>query len=169
MAFADVDAVAEALRRRGGRLTAPRRRVIEALFAAEGPIAAERIAQGRALELTSVYRTLESLEQMGVVAHVHLGHGPGLYGLTGGTEREYLVCERCNAVKSVPATQLDAVRAQIAVAFGYRARFGHFPIVGLCPACAAGDPHGHPGLHTHEHSHGDFVHAHPHAGHDHAH
>lgn len=138
--FHDVEDVAAALRRRGGRLTAPRRMVLEALFAASGPVSAEQVATGPVqLELTSVYRALETLEQLGVVRHVHLGHGPGLYSLIGEAEREYLVCERCDRVTAVPADELDPLRAQIERDFGYRARFSHFPIVGLCAECAASD------------------------------
>jgi Fur family ferric uptake transcriptional regulator len=136
--FADADDVAAALRRAGSRLTAPRRLVLEALFAADGPVSAEQLADGPVrLELTSVYRALETLEQLGVVRHVHFGHGPGLYSLIGDAEREYLVCERCDRVTAVRAGELDGVRAEIERGFGYRARFSHFPIVGLCADCAA--------------------------------
>jgi Fur family transcriptional regulator, ferric uptake regulator len=138
----DVAAAAAALRERGGRLSQPRRQVLEALFVADGPVSAERLAQGldgrtTPFELTSVYRSLEYLEELGLVRHVHLGHGPGLYALTGAHEREYLVCERCDRVTAVEAASLDPIRAQIRDAFGYEARFSHFPIVGLCASCAA--------------------------------
>ena len=102
------------------------------------PVSAEHIARhGGGLQLTSVYRALESLEEIGIVRHVHLGHGPGLYALTGGDEREYLTCERCERVTAVSASELDGVRGAIEAGFGYRARFTHFPIVGLCADCAA--------------------------------
>ena len=135
LAYEDIEDVARALREAGGRFSAARRRVLEALFAADAPLPADAVAPG--LDRASVYRALEYLEELGVVRHVHLGHGPGLYALTGGAEREYLVCERCNRVEAVDAEQLDGVRRQIARDFGYRARFSHFPIVGLCADCAA--------------------------------
>ena len=186
LAVADVADAAAALRERGGRLSRPRRDVLEALFSADGPVSAEYLSRGRdgrgtRLELTTVYRALEHLEELGVVRHVHLGHGPGLYGLVGEEEREYLMCERCDRVTSVDAGRLDAVRAQIRAAFGYEARFSHFPIVGLCAVCAKREHqsvhHGNPDehaheahthehsheAHTHEHSHGDHLHAHTHA------
>jgi Fur family ferric uptake transcriptional regulator len=84
-----------------------------------------------------VYRNLETLEQVGIVRHVHFGHGPGLYQLVTGAELEYLACESCSAVRVVPARDLDGVREAIRHAFGFEARFGHFPIVGLCPECGA--------------------------------
>jgi len=48
---------------------------------------AERIATGARLDLTSVYSNLEALEQHGLVRHVPLGHGPGLYALVSHGER----------------------------------------------------------------------------------
>ena len=52
-------------------------------------------------------------------------------------EREYLTCERCADYRALPTQELDAVRGLIEHQFGYRASFIHFPIVGLCPSCAA--------------------------------
>lgn len=100
-----------------------------------------------------------------MVRHVHVGHGPGLYALEDGTEREYLVCERCNRVDTVDAKKLQRARAEIRKQFGYEARFSHFPIVGLCERCAgeaSGDaPRAEDG-HVHEHSHGGYIHTHGH-------
>ncbi len=185
---ADVAAAAAALRRRGGRLSQPRRQVLEGLFAAEGPVSAEHLARGLGgrttpVELTSVYRALEHLEELGLVRHVHLGHGPGLYALAGVREREYLACERCDRVTGVDAALLDPIREQIYDTFGYRAHFSHFPIVGLCASCASNDEpahsraqggamtdeHAHARPHSHEHTHGGLTHSHPHTGHDHEH
>ena len=132
--------VAAALRERGGRLTTPRRLVLQALFATDDLVPAERIAAGTdtgiPLDLTSVYRNLERLEQLGVVRHIHVGHGPGVYGLLSHGEREYLVCEACGKVTPADAEQLDRVRAVIREQFGYEARFTHFPIHGRCADCA---------------------------------
>jgi Fur family ferric uptake transcriptional regulator len=132
--FRSLEEVEAAVRRDGGRLTRPRRQVLEALFAAEGLASAEQIA-GHEIELTSVYRNLERLEELGVVRHVHLGHGPGLYGLVGDGEREYLVCEACGQVTVAEPGRLDRAREAIRETLGFDARFTHFPIHGLCSAC----------------------------------
>jgi Fur family transcriptional regulator, ferric uptake regulator len=133
------DAVA-LLRERGFRLSTSRRLVLEALFATDQPVTAEHIATRLKLDLTSVYRNLEVLEQQGLVRHVHLGHGPGLYALVAHGEREYLYCERCHAVTAVAPEELAAVRDQIRDRFGYEVRFTHFPITGRCAACGVNPP-----------------------------
>ncbi len=176
LVFSDLAQAIDALRERGLRLTTPRRLVLEALFAADGPISAERISTTLRLDLTSVYRNLETLEHHGLARHVHLGHGPGLYALVGRGEREFIACERCGAVLTLTPDQLGPVRSQIRQLWGYEAHFTHFAIVGLCPVCAADQPPTAPGGrppsdpdrrdepdHRHEHSHSDRIHSHPHS------
>lgn len=141
LSASNVEAAVAALRERGLRVSAARRLVLEALYGAEGPLSAERISEGLEgrlprSDLASVYRNLETLEEVGLVRHVHLGHGPGLYALAA-PEHEYLVCESCHAVRSVAREELDGIRAQVREQFGYEARFTHFPLVGLCPDCIA--------------------------------
>jgi Fur family ferric uptake transcriptional regulator len=141
VAVGDLEDAARAVRDAGGRLTAPRRAVLEALLAADHPVSAEQIADGLggrlpATEQVSVYRNLDWLEEIGIVRHVHVGHGAGLYHLASVGEHEYLVCERCAAVTSIDAAQLSRVRAEIKKVAGFHAHFDHFPIHGLCPVCA---------------------------------
>jgi len=136
-----LDEAVAALRERGIRVTAARRLVLQGLFAAGGPVSAERLASGvdgavPPSDLASVYRNLEALERVGLVRHVHLGHGPGLYTRAGQDAREYLVCERCGDIQVVDAARLDEVRDIIRQTFGFEARFSHFPIAGLCARCA---------------------------------
>jgi Fur family ferric uptake transcriptional regulator len=130
------------MRKRGLRVTAARRLVLEALMAADGPMSAEQISEGiggrvPSSDIASVYRNLQAFHDIGIVRHVHLGHGPGLHALAVSGEREYLTCERCADFLAVAPQELDAARELIERRFGYRASFTHFPIVGLCPACAA--------------------------------
>jgi len=141
-AVEDLSSAMAVMRGRGLRVSAARRLVLEALLAADGPMSAEQIAEGiggrvPSSDIGSVYRNLQALEDIGVVRHVHLGHGPGLHALAVTGEREYLTCERCADYRAVPPQELDAVRDLIQRQFGYRASFIHFPIVGLCEGCAA--------------------------------
>jgi Fur family ferric uptake transcriptional regulator len=184
----DLDGAVRALREAGLRLSTARRLVLEALFAAEGPVSAVHLAQTISVEESSVYRNLELLEGHGLIRHVHLGHGPGLYVLVAPEDAEYLYCSRCAKVTAVAPDRLATVRDEIRRQFGYETRFTHFAIVGLCQQCAgmtrltttsdtrsggaADDHRGHrhaeppavagPAADEHLHSHGDFVHSHPH-------
>src|SRR5260221_5765205 len=86
--FDDMEGALGILREQRLRVSSARRLVLQSLFAADGPASAEAIASrtGLALDLASVYRNLETLERVGIVRHVHLGHGPGLYALAGARE-----------------------------------------------------------------------------------
>jgi Fur family ferric uptake transcriptional regulator len=137
----DLTTAVAALRDRGMRVSAARRLVLEALYAAPAPITAVEIAEGLAgrlprSDLASVYRNLDTLEEVGLVRHFHLGHGPGLYAPAGIGEREYLVCESCQAVVAVEPEAMEPVRTAVAERFGYVVGFSHFPMLGRCPKCA---------------------------------
>jgi Fur family ferric uptake transcriptional regulator len=139
--------VADALavvRAHGLRLTRARRLVLEALFAVDRPVRAEEIAAGPdgllpASDLASVYRNLEALERIGLVRHIHFGHGAGLYELARAQRYEYALCERCRTVTAVAAAELDPVRRLLEQQLGIEPHFTHFPIVGLCRGCRRAD------------------------------
>jgi len=142
---ADSEQAMSMLREQGMRVSAARRLVIEALFAAPGPVSAEQIASGLGGELlpsdlTSVYRNLEALERVGLVRHFHAGHGPGLYTLASRVGQDHLACQVCGSVETVPAAELEPARALIRERFGFIASFDHFPIVGTCRRCAGRRP-----------------------------
>lgn len=163
--FETLEGAVTAMRERGLRLSTPRRLILEDLFGADGPVSAEYLARRLHLDVASVYRNLETMERHGLVRHVHLGHGPGLYVLVGRGEREHLYCESCGAVRTVEPEELDSLRDVVRERFGFHVRFTHFPLVGLCPRCAGESAHDHPDAagSGHQHSHGDHVHSHPHA------
>jgi len=140
IAAPDVEATLAAVRGHGLRVSSARRLIVEALFAADGPVSAIDIADGLGgrlphVDAASVYGNLETFERLGLVTHVHVGHGPGLYALADRIGRHYVCCEGCGALHAVPASVLAAVRQAIRDATGYDARFTHFPIMGLCPGC----------------------------------
>lgn len=169
--FTDMESALAILREGNGRVSTSRRAILETLAEAGRPISPQQIATagGQALDLASTYRSLEHLEGLGLVRHVHLGHSPGLYELAEPVDREYAVCDACGATVSFDPTLLDAARQQIEQALGYRARFSHFPIVGLCADCRAAraddDAEEDEAL---EHSHDGYSHSHSHE-HDHPH
>jgi Fe2+ or Zn2+ uptake regulation protein len=139
-----------ALRARGLRLSTARRLLVQALYEADRPLSAEELAgEG---DVASAYRNLEVLEELGLVRHVHLGHGPGRYQ-PASARHEFVVCERCGAFQTLAPRAAGYLRAAVHAATGYRARFTHSPLAGLCPACSADHDHQrHQGRTSHAHS-----------------
>jgi Fur family transcriptional regulator, ferric uptake regulator len=140
LAAQSVENAVDLLRTKGLRVSSARRLVIEALFAADRPLTAEEIAAGLegwlpSSDLASVYRNLDTLEELGLVRHFHVGHGTGRYALASAGELEFVTCDRCGAFEAVPTGRLDAARELIERETGYRAWFSHFPIVGTCASC----------------------------------
>jgi len=134
-----------ALRTRGMRVSGTRRALLRSLYAAAAPRTAEELAGG--LDMASVYRNLDALEQVGLVRHVHVGHGPGRYALATARDHGFAACEACGRHVPLPAETLAAVRAAVRSATGYVSDFTHFPITGRCPEClphARKEHHAHP-------------------------
>ena len=144
LAPASIPAAITTLRVRGLRVSAARRLVLEALFAADAPASAEQLADGVGgrvprSDVASTYRNLETLEALGLVRHMHLGHGPGRYE-PAGRQDELAACERCGACAVLPRDTAAAIRSAVRDAVGFEPFFHHFPLAGLCPACASARP-----------------------------
>jgi Fur family transcriptional regulator, ferric uptake regulator len=134
-----VERALDQLRAAGGRVTEPRRAVLRALVEA-GPhpdadtIAAVARRYDSNVHLATVYRTLDLLQDMGVIAHVHLGHGRSTFHLAGEVHH-HAVCEICSAVIEVPHGHLDALAQALESDHGFVADTHHFAIVGRCRDC----------------------------------
>jgi len=126
------------VRAAGLRMGAARRQVIEVLDALDGPVTAEDVAARLPdVHVSSVYRSLNVLEELGVVRHVHLAHGPARYELTDVADRvRHLVCEQCGRDVVVPSALFDDLRATIEREYGFVMDSGHFAIPGRCHDCA---------------------------------
>jgi Fe2+ or Zn2+ uptake regulation protein len=134
-----VEAVLQLVRAQGGRVTAFRRELLRCLF--EGPshrtaeeLANEILERSPDVHLSTVYRNLEELERLGVIAHSHLGHGPATYQLASGAHGHF-VCEECGATYEAP----DEIFADLADVASLRYGFGidphHFAVLGHCVKC----------------------------------
>src|ERR671924_1995221 len=130
------DAVEEILARftaAGGRRTASRQAIVEAVVGAGGHVTAEQIAstvQARfpSVNLSTVYRTLEALEELRGVDHVHPGHGRAVYHLTD-EAHQHLFCEHCEQVEELPIAKLRPLFALLEREYGFEVDRRHFAIV----------------------------------------
>lgn len=136
-----VDDILLRLSNAGGRVTGPRRAVIEALVSADDHPTADDLAErvsgiNPSVHKSTVYRTLDALAELGLVEHVHLGHGRAVYHLAGNADL-HLLCDRCGTVAHIGPDVLDPSRDAIEVATGFVLEAGHFALPGLCATCAA--------------------------------
>jgi len=128
-----------------------RKQVLEAIVAARRPLSAEDIATlVPEVHVSSVYRALAALEEEGVVAHVHLGHGPSLYRLTDDASDEgHVVCEVCGHHVAVPQEVFAGLAGELRERYGFELDISHFAVVGRCQRCADAAPsHHHPPPHA---------------------
>jgi Fur family ferric uptake transcriptional regulator len=140
LAPASIPAAITTLRVRGLRVSAARRLVLEALYAADGPVTAEAIAAGLGgrfppSDLASVYRNLDTLEEIGLVRHFHVAHGAGRYALASQHQAGYVACEDCGAHRPLDPATVAQIAAVLRHACGYDPQLVHFPMVGRCPGC----------------------------------
>ncbi len=128
------------LRAQGGRVTTCRRAILEAFLGLDGHVTAEaltarvQVAQPDVHEST-VYRFLDELERLGVVDHVHLGHGPAVYHLATDTHH-HLVCDGCGTVVEVPEELFADLRGRLQAELGFSLQPRHFAATGRCSACS---------------------------------
>ena len=128
------------LRARGGRVTTRRRAILETFLGIGGHITAEVLtarvqASQPDVHESTVYRFLDELERLGVVDHVHLGHGPAVYHLASDAHH-HLVCDRCGTVVEVPESAFAELRTQLKDGYGFALQPRHFAVTGRCEACA---------------------------------
>jgi len=127
------------LRRRGYRLTPQRQLVLEAVgqlghaTPEEIVTAVRRTASG--VNISTVYRTLELLEELGLVQHAHLGHGASTYSVTSDDDHVHLVCRDCGGIEEAPPSVVATVVAELAATRGFTVDVGHFAVFGRCRDC----------------------------------
>ena len=138
-ALAATDKVLAQLRANGGRVTPSRRVTIEVLLGGRRHLGAEDVAAAVRARLpdvaeSTIYRTLAALEDLGVVAHVHLGHGPSTFHLTGQAHR-HLICRSCQSVIEVPEGEFVQLSRRLDEAYGFTMSMEHFALDGECDTC----------------------------------
>lgn len=127
------------LREHGFRITPQRQLVLEAVEALrhgtpdEILVEVQRTASG--VNLSTIYRTLEVLEDVGLVTHAHIGHGPPTYHAVDEHVHIHLVCDRCKKVQSVPAEMASVFVDTLESEYGFRTDISHVSVHGLCRSC----------------------------------
>ncbi len=137
--LSSVDSVLSVVRERGGRITTSRRILLEALFEADGQLSADELAeavQARApdVHISTIYRNLEDLQELGAIVHTHLGHGPATYQLAS-LARAHFVCGQCGEVIEAPDELFRGLARSAKTSLGFTIDPHHFAILGRCANC----------------------------------
>jgi len=128
------------LQARGCKLTPQRLAIVRVLSEAEEHLTpAEVLERGREIHpelgLTTVYRTLELLRQLGFVRRVHLDEGCRAYAQMREREGHHLVCQACHRVVDFPCTGLGELIEDTARRTGFAVESHLLALAGFCPAC----------------------------------
>jgi Fur family ferric uptake transcriptional regulator len=135
------------LRSRGMRWTPQRRTLIEVLRRSEGHVlAADLVARCRDLDPTTtpstVYRTLDVLESLGMVVHGHDGDGREEYHVLPEADHGHLYCSVCGGVWEVRADEASAIVGHFDHDRGFEVDLSHVTISGRCGGCRSDTPSG---------------------------
>jgi len=130
----------ERLHEQGLRLTPQRRLVLDAVEQLRHATPEAVYAQVRrtepGLNPSTVYRTLELLERLGLVRHTHLGAGPATYHAGDDAGHLHLVCESCGRVTEADVALADTLVGSLRAAHGFEPDVEHMAISGRCADCA---------------------------------
>lgn len=135
--------VRDRLHDRGLRWTPQRRLLVEVLGETDGHITgAELVERCRAIDPqttpSTVYRTLDVLEEIGLVRHAHGLDGREEFHVLPAREHGHLHCSRCERSWEIEADEVTGLVRDLRRAKGFDVDLGHLSVVGLCADCRAG-------------------------------
>jgi Fur family transcriptional regulator, ferric uptake regulator len=129
----------EQLRARGYRVTPQRQLVLEAVarldHATPEEIGSQVQRTARGVNISTIYRTLELLEQIGMVTHTHLRHGAPIYHLASHADHIHLVCGDCGRVTEVGPDAIRPLITTLEDLHGFETDVGHLTVFGRCADC----------------------------------
>jgi len=139
-----IDQWLERLQASGYRLTGPRRALVEVMAGSQkalGPVDLYELGRARfpGLGLVTVYRTLEKLEELGLIARVHLPDGCHRYLPATQGHQHLLLCTCCGQVAYFAGDELGGLFQNVASDTGYAIEEHWLQLFGQCPECAQND------------------------------
>ena len=134
--------VRQQLRERGLRWTPQRRAVVEVLAASEGHVTGiELIERCRAIDASTipstVYRTLDVLEELGLVQHGHGADGREEFHVVPERRHGHLHCATCGGRWEIRAAPARAIVQALRASDGFEVDLSHVTVVGRCRDCGA--------------------------------
>ena len=135
-----IERTLRALRAQGGHVTDQRRAILSVLFEQSDHVTADSLTSRVRdslpdVHIATVYRFMDTLEELQLVTHVHLGHGPAVYHLTD-SRHAHVVCESCGAIGVIDESLVATWSQQLAQSLGFTLVDQHFALAGRCLVCA---------------------------------
>ncbi|MDR9459195.1 MAG: Fur family transcriptional regulator [Dehalococcoidia bacterium] len=130
----------EALRDLGYRLTPQRQLILTAIQEGDDHISAEDIharvcAKYPHVNISTVYRTLELLKNLGLVTETDLGSGRFRYHPAEKGHHHHLICERCGTTVETAESPFLPLKRTLLREYGFKANINHLALFGLCAKC----------------------------------
>ena len=128
------------LKEKGYRLTPQRQVILETLHQADRHITVENIYHRVQARLprankSTVYRTLELLKKLNLVAETNLGGNSFCYHHIEQAHHHHLVCQECGAIIDLDESVLSAFKDALLREYGFIADLKHLAIFGHCVNC----------------------------------
>jgi Fur family ferric uptake transcriptional regulator len=128
------------LRAKGYRLTPQRQFVLRAVsvldHATPEAICEEVRRTAAGVNLSTVYRTLELLEDLGLVTHTHLGHGAQIYHTADQPAHVHLVCRGCGKIVEADVAAAEPLVERLTADYGFTTDVRHLAVFGHCSECS---------------------------------
>jgi Fur family ferric uptake transcriptional regulator len=131
------------LRMKGLRVTPERLRICREVYATTIHFDAEELihrilASGSPVSRASVYRTLDLLEECGMVKKIRQTDRRHHYERTLGLEHhDHLFCDTCGKVIEFREDEIERLQDEVCLKFGFQPRGHSLQIYGLCRECLA--------------------------------
>jgi Fur family ferric uptake transcriptional regulator len=129
----------EELRSRGYRVTPQRQLVLEAVarldHATPEAIAASVQQTVKGVNISTIYRTLDLLDSLGLVTHTHLNHGAPTYHLASDAGHVHLVCQGCGKIDEAERDMITPLTQALDNKHGFETNVSHLTIFGRCAEC----------------------------------
>jgi Fur family ferric uptake transcriptional regulator len=114
--------------------------VVEALHSVDQHISAEEIfakvkAKYPYANISTVYRTLDLLKELGLVTEIDLGDGRIRYHPAEKGHHHHLVCHNCGAIIDLPEEAFHSLIRKLDKDYRFQAELKHMAIFGLCERC----------------------------------
>ncbi|MBN1264652.1 MAG: transcriptional repressor [Anaerolineales bacterium] len=129
----------DTLRERGYRMTPQREIIIREMTSCKRHLTAEEIyrnvqAFSKAINLTTVYRTLDFLFQEGLINRTEI-RGVVIYAAEEHGQHVHLICRRCSAVISADHKLMQSLEDSLIERYTFTPDLEHIAIFGLCKEC----------------------------------